>query len=64
MQYLQKGMGDEVGFLPADKRKSFLQVDSITSSVHSQVCPKYLQENMIGEVDIFPADRFLQSDTK
>ena len=30
LQYLQKNMGDEVAFLPADKHKSLLQVDSIT----------------------------------
>ena len=30
LQYLQKSMGDEVAFLPADKHKSLLQVDSIT----------------------------------
>ena len=36
----QKSMGDEVYFLPADKHKSFLQVDSITLSVHSHAMPK------------------------
>ena len=34
-------MGDEVAFLPADKHKSLLQVDSITLSVQSQACPQY-----------------------
>ena len=34
--YLQKNMGDEVDFLPADKRKKFLQVDSISLGVCSQ----------------------------
>ena len=38
--YLQKSMGDKVDFLPADKHKSFLQVDGITVGVHSQACPK------------------------
>ena len=28
-------------FLPAEKHESFLQVDSITLSAHSQTCPKY-----------------------
>ena len=28
-------------FLPADKHKSFLQVDTITLVVHSQACPEY-----------------------
>ena len=30
--------GDDVDFLPADKRKSFLRVDSITLGVRSQEC--------------------------
>ena len=34
-------MGDEVPFLPTDKYKSFLQVDSIPLGVQSQACPKY-----------------------
>ena len=69
-------MGDEVDFLPVDKHKSILQVDSITLGVHSQVCPKYtkqqftislqyLKENVKDE-DFLPPDkrqRFLQSDT-
>ena len=33
-------MGDEVHFLPSDKRKSFLQVDSITLGMDSQGSPK------------------------
>ena len=28
-EYLQKNVGNEVDFLPADKHESFLQVDSI-----------------------------------
>ena len=32
---LQKSMGDEVDFLPADKHERFLQIDSITLGVHS-----------------------------
>ena len=69
-------MGDEVDFLPVDKHKSILQVDSTTLGVHSQACPKYtkqqfiislqyLKENVKDE-DFLPADkrqRFLQSDT-
>ena len=35
MQYLQKNVGDEVYFLPADKRESFLQVDCINSGMRS-----------------------------
>ena len=34
-------MGDEVEFLPADKHKSFLQIDRITLGLHSQECPRY-----------------------
>ena len=34
-------MEDEVDFEPADKHRSFLQVDSITLSVFSQAFPKY-----------------------
>ena len=29
-QYLQKSMGSETNFLPADKHTNFLQIDSIT----------------------------------
>ena len=41
LQYCQKCIGDEADFLPADEHKSFLQDDSITLGVYSQVCPKY-----------------------
>ena len=34
-------MGGELDFLPADKRKSFLRVDSIFLVVRSQACQKY-----------------------
>ena len=39
-------MRDEVDFLPADKHKSFLQVDSITLGVCSQACPKYPKQQV------------------
>ena len=42
----EKKKGDEVGFLRTDKHKSFLQVDSITLSEHSQACPKYPKEQV------------------
>ena len=32
--------GDEVDSLPADKYKSFMQVDNIPLGVHSQASPK------------------------
>ena len=38
-----ENMGDEVDFLPADKRKSLLQVDSTVFGVCSQLSPKYLK---------------------
>ena len=34
-------MEDEIGFLPAAKHESFLQVDSVTLGVRSQSWPKY-----------------------
>ena len=37
-------MGDEVDFLPADRRESFLEGDSITLSARSQACPKYQKQ--------------------
>ena len=33
-------------FLPADNHKSFLQDDCIILCVHSQVCPKYLKQQV------------------
>ena len=61
-------MGDEVDFLPANKHKSFLQVDSITLGVHSQACPKYpknkfaislqyLKKNRKDEVEFLSPDK-------
>ena len=41
LQYLQKNMGGEVDFLPADKHKIFLQVVSVILGARSQACPKY-----------------------
>ena len=63
--------------MPADKRKSFLQDDSVTLNMCRQECPKYpkqqvcntlqyLKGNMNDEVDFLPADkyqRFLQTVT-
>ena len=37
-------MGDTVAFFPADKHKSFLQVESITLGVRSQTGPKYQKQ--------------------
>ena len=34
----------EIDFLPAIKHESFLQVDSITLDLRSQVCPKYSKQ--------------------
>ena len=33
-------------FLPPDKHKNSLQIDSITSGVHSQTCLKYLKQQV------------------
>ena len=46
LQYLQKSMGDEVDFLPADKHESFLEYDSVSLSVGSQACPKYPKQQI------------------
>ena len=58
----------EVDFLPTDKCKSFLQVDSITLGLHSQACPKYpkhyvynifviSKENLKEEHDFLPTGK-------
>ena len=72
LQYLQKNVGDKVDFLPADKHKNFLQVDSITLSVHRHVYTshaqstqndkfaislQYLKKNVNDEVYDLPADK-------
>ena len=41
LQDLQKSLGYEIDFLPADKHKNVLQIDSITLGVHGQTCPKH-----------------------
>ena len=46
LQFLQKSMGREIGFMPADKHKNFLQNDSITLGVHIHACPKYLGQQV------------------
>ena len=38
--------GAEVDFLPANKNKSFLQVDGITLGVGSQACSKYPKQQV------------------
>ena len=54
-------MGDEVDFLSADKHESLLEDESITLSVSSQACPKYLKQQVL----FLPANcqRFFQIDT-
>ena len=37
-------MGDEIDFLPENKREGFLQVDIITLGLFSQACPKYAKQ--------------------
>ena len=61
--------------MPADKRESFMQVDSITLDLPSRACPnyptkfikslQYFKEKMKGEVDFLHVDkpqRFFQID--
>ena len=78
LQYLQKSIGYEIDFLPADKHKHFLQIDSITLGLHGQACPKHSKQQLynifaisqgkrIGRSWFFPADNyqtFLQSDIR
>ena len=76
--YLQKNMSYEIDFLPADKHKIFLQIDSITLGVHDQACPKHPIKQQLYDIFaiswwkregcswFFPAancQTFLQSDT-
>ena len=39
-------MGYEIDFLPADKHKNFLQIDSITLGVHGQACRKHPKQQL------------------
>ena len=40
-EYLQKNVGDEVDFLPADEHENCLQVNNITLGVSRQAYSKY-----------------------
>ena len=57
LQFLQKSMVYEIDFLPADKHRIFLQIDSITLSVHGQACPKYSKQQLYNIFRIFPKFR-------
>ena len=46
LQYHQKSMGYEIDFLPADKHRNFLQIDSIIFGVHGQACPKHPKQQL------------------
>ena len=46
LKYLQKSMGLEIDFLPADKHKNFLQIDSITLGVHGQAWLKHPKQQL------------------
>ena len=59
-------MGDKVDFLPIDKHRSFLKLDSnilgvcsqvyqITQNNKSAISFQYLKENVNDEVDFLPA---------
>ena len=39
-------MEGEVDFFPANKHKSFLQVDGITLGLHREACPKYPKQSI------------------
>ena len=39
-------MGYEIDFLPADKHKNFLQIDSITLGVHGQAWLKHPKQQL------------------
>ena len=41
LQYLKKEERDEVDFLHADRRQTFMQVDPINLAGHGQACPSY-----------------------
>ena len=41
LQYVKENMKDEVDFLPVDKRRRFLQSDTIILGVCDQACPYY-----------------------
>ena len=61
LQYFQKSMWDEVGCLPADKHKCFLQVNSIAlkcTKLPKITSLQYLKKNMKDKVD------FLQINTR
>ena len=39
-------MGYETDFLPTEKHKNFLQIDSITFGVHGQACPRHPKQQL------------------
>ena len=41
LQYLEKEVSDEVGFLLADKRESFLQIDTVIFYGDGKLFPKF-----------------------
>ena len=46
LPYLQKSIGYEIDFLPADKHEHFLQIDSIILGLHGQACPKHSKQQL------------------
>ena len=46
-------MGYEIDFfLPGDKYKNFLQIDTITLGVHALACPKYPKQQLCNAIII------------
>ena len=43
----------EIDFLPAEKRKEFLQIDSITLGMHRQAFPKYPKQQVYNIFVVF-----------
>ena len=54
LQYLQKNMGYEINFLPVDKHKNIVQIDSITLDVHGQACQKHPKQELYNICAISP----------
>ena len=43
LEYLSENVKDEVDFLPVDKHRIFLEIDTVILGVGGQTCPNYLK---------------------